>query len=115
LKKLFFGIILLVFGCSYAQTTDLAVTVEAQDLSGNDVSQVHIYEEFQYLITISNSGNTVSDATFTQIINQFTTVISYTSLNTTGGASDVSNFDLNTDNELTGTLASLPSSSSVQI
>ena len=38
-----------------AQTTDLAVVVEAQNLSGTDVSQVQIYQEFQYIVTIINS------------------------------------------------------------
>ncbi len=114
--KIFFKLIFFIF-CSYSfsQTTDLAVSVEAQNLSGTDVSQVHIYEEFQYLITISNSGDSVSNATFTQIINENATVISYISQNSNGGASDVTNFDLNDDNELSGVMTSLPSSSSVEV
>ena len=112
-----FSYLIIFLSCSYgfSQTTDLAVSVEAQNLSGTDISQVHIYEEFQYLITISNSGDAVNNATFTQIINDFATVISFESQNASGGASDVVNFDLNDDNELSGTITTLPNSSSVEV
>ena len=116
LLKLFsYLLIFLCFSYSFSQTTDLAVSVEAQNLSGTDVSQVHIYEEFQYLITISNSGDAVNNATFTQIINEFVAVISFESQNASGGASDVVDFDLNDDNELSGTISTLPNSSSVEV
>lgn len=112
-----FSYLLIYIFCSYSfsQTTDLAVSVEAQNLSGTDVSQVHIYEEFQYLITISNSGDEVNNATFAQTINEFATVISYESQNASGGASDVINFILTDENELSGTITTLPTSSSVEV
>lgn len=45
----------LIINYGVAQTTDLSVVVEAQDLSGNEISQAHIYEEFQYIVTIINT------------------------------------------------------------
>ncbi|OUR91221.1 hypothetical protein A9Q87_11110 [Flavobacteriales bacterium 34_180_T64] len=100
---------------SYSQTTDLAVIVEAQNTNNADVSQVHIYQEFQYIVTIINSGNLVENATFSQIINPSSTVASYVSQTSNGGASDVANFALTTGNILTGTIASLPTNSSVEV
>ncbi|MCK7589422.1 gliding motility-associated C-terminal domain-containing protein [Subsaxibacter sp. CAU 1640] len=97
-----------------SQTTDLAVVVEAQDLNGTGVSQVQIYQEFQYIITIINSGNTVTNSTFSQTLNQNVTVISYTSQNNSGGASDVTNITLN-GTTLTGNIQNLPNTSSVQV
>jgi len=98
-----------------AQTTDLAVLVEAQSTSNVEVSQVHIYQEFQYLITILNSGNLVENATFLQDINPSTTVVSYEFLNGTNGAGTVTDFVLNADNELSGTVTSLPANSSIEV
>lgn len=97
-----------------AQTTDLSIIVEAQNLSGNTVSQVNIYEEFQYIITIINSGEAVSDATFSQIINPNLTVLNYISQNASGGASLVSGFDFTTD-ILSGTISNMPNNSSVEV
>lgn len=97
-----------------SQTTDLAVLVEAQSLNGIGISQIQIYQEFQYIITIINSGNTVSNASVSQTLNQNITVVSYTSQNSSGGASNVSNFNL-TGNVLTGIIQNMPNTSSVQI
>ncbi len=101
---------------SEAQSTDLAILVEAQNTSDVDVSQVHIYQEFQYIITILNSGNAVNNATFTQEINPNIDVISYTYQNATSGAGIVTNFSLDdTTNTLSGTVTSLPTNSSIEI
>lgn len=97
-----------------AQTTDLSISVEAQALSGGDISQVHIYEEFQYLVTISNSGNSVANSSVSIQLNPLVTILGYVSQNATNGASSASNFDL-TNNLLTATLPSMPSNSSIEI
>ncbi|MEJ6792322.1 MAG: hypothetical protein QNK89_06245 [Lacinutrix sp.] len=93
-----------------AQTTDLSIVVEAQNLSGSTVSQVNIYQDFQYLITILNSGNPVSNATFSQTLSYNNSI----SQNSTGGASNVSNLTL-IGNELTGTITNMPNNSSVEV
>lgn len=97
-----------------AQTTDLSIVIEAQNTSGTPISQASIYQDFQYIITIINSGNGVSNATFSQDLNPNISFIEAVSFNTSGGASLVSNliYDQGT---LTGTMATLPSNSSVQI
>ncbi|WP_456438893.1 DUF7933 domain-containing protein [Psychroserpens sp.] len=117
LKKCF----LFLFLCasyvqSEAQTTDLAVLVEAQNTSNIEVFQVHIYQEFQYVITILNSGNLVNNATFTQEINSNVNVISFEYQNATGGAGIVTDLvlDVNT-NDLSGTVTSLPTNSSIEV
>ena len=104
----------LVFIGSYSQTTDLATSVEAQDLNGNDVSQVNIYQEFQYVTTIINSGDSVTDALFSQTLSDQLTIVSITSQNATGGASDVTDFDT-TGNIVSGLIASMPADSSVEV
>ena len=57
---------LLVFCLSFliskAQTTDLSIVVAAQNLSGSSISQVNIYQDFQYIVTIFNSGGNVTNA-----------------------------------------------------
>lgn len=98
-----------------AQTTDLAIVVEAQNLSDNDVSQVQIYQEFQYIVTIINSGNAVSNATFSLNMNDNIVVNTYTSQNNTGGATNAESFNLALNNVLTGSVANLPNNSSVEI
>ena len=57
-------LLFLCFLCAQvqSQTTDLSINIEAQNLGGSAISQVDIYEDFRYLITISNSGNTVSNS-----------------------------------------------------
>lgn len=113
-KTSFFLFLFFHFITSYSQTTDVSVSVVAQDLSGNDISQVHIFEEFQYLVTISNSGSSVSNVSFTQTINIDATIVSYISQNPIGGTSLITDFsqDLNV---ITGTIASLPAASSIEV
>lgn len=112
---------LLFFFFTYSQligqTTDLSIVAQAQNLSGNDLSQVEIFQDFQYVVTVINSGNSVSNATFEitmdpDLINL--NLGSITSQNNTGGASDASNLQLN-GSVLTGTIVDLPSDSSVDI
>ncbi|WGD35896.1 gliding motility-associated C-terminal domain-containing protein [Olleya sp. YS] len=115
MKKAFCLLLFCVsFLISKAQTTDLSIVVAAQDLTGSPISQVNIYGEFQYIVTIFNSGNAVNNATFSQAINPSITVQSFISQNQTGGASAVSPINL-TGNTLEGTIANLPSNSSVQV
>ncbi|WP_111683279.1 DUF7933 domain-containing protein [Winogradskyella tangerina] len=97
-----------------AQTTDLSIAIEAQDLGGNPVSQVDIFEDFQYVITILNSGNSVNDASFSVDFDEDLTIISTTSQNNSNGASNISVVDL-TDNVLTANIASMPNNSSVEL
>lgn len=113
-------LIILFLCASYiqteAQTTDLAVLVEAQNSSNVDVSQVHIYQEFQYIIKILNSGNLVNNATFTQEINSNISVVSFAYQNASGGAGIVTDFVLDpTTNNLSGTITSLPTNSSIEV
>ncbi len=99
-----------------AQTTDLAVLVEAQNTSDVEVSQVHIYQEFQYVLTFLNSGNLVEDATFLQEITATAEVLSFEYQNASGGADIVTDFYLDpTTNNLSGRLTSLPPSSSIEV
>ena len=113
-KYLFVFFLFISPALIHSQTTDLAVVVEAQDVSGNGISQIQIYQEFQYVITIINSGNAVSNATFSQNINQNVSEISAISQNNVGGASPASGFNV-ASNNLTGSVANLPNNSSVQI
>ena len=107
--------LITLFNYSFSQTTDLSVVVAAQDLNGNDISQAHIYEEFQYIVTIINSGNEVNNASFLQNLSPSLTVLSYNSQNQQGGSSPASNFILGNDNTLQGTIATMPSNSSVEV
>ena len=111
---LLISVFLLAVLSSFSQTTDLAVAIEAQDLNGADVSQVHIYEEFQYVVTLINSGNATTNVTFSQEIDVDASILNQTSINAMNGASDVTNFNV-VDNILTGTVASMPNNSSVQV
>lgn len=104
----------LLFYPLIAQTTDLAISVEARNLANVAVSQVGIYEEFYYLVTITNSGNAVSNATFSQTFSSTVEVVSYQSQNELGGAAPATSFNL-TGTTLTATLPSMPASSSLQI
>ncbi|WP_353777465.1 gliding motility-associated C-terminal domain-containing protein [Winogradskyella sp. 3972H.M.0a.05] len=104
----------LVTLCTYSQTTDLATSVEAQDLNGSDVSQVNIFQEFQYVTTIINSGDSVNNALFSQVLNDQLTVVSITSQNPAGGASDVTDFNV-TGSTVSGLIASMPADSSVEV
>lgn len=114
-----FRLIVIIFSLlinyGFSQTTDLSIVVAAQDLNGNDISQAHIYEDFQYVITIINSGNSVNNASFSQVINPNVTVLSYNSQNQQGGASEAGSFNLTPENILYGTVANMPNNSSVEI
>lgn len=102
--------------CSYAhsQTTDLSINVEAQNLSGTAISQIDINEDFQYLITLSNSGNTVNNATISVNFDNDITIISTNSQNNINGASNVSNVGI-TSNVLTAVVDNMPNNSSVEL
>ena len=107
----------LVCSSIYGQTTDLSIVAQAQNVGGNPVSQVEIFQDFQYVVTIINSGNAVSDATFEitmdpDLANLDIGAIS--SQNNSGGASNASNLVLN-GSVLTGSVANLPSDSSVEL
>jgi len=108
-----------IFCCFFiktlAQTTDLAVVIEAQTTNNVAVSQVEIYQEFQYILTIINSGNTVENATFSIDLNNQISIESYTSQNAIGGATEATNFNLDQNNIITGSVANLPNNSSVAV
>ena len=115
LKPLYVLIVLLFNIClSYSQTTDLSIAIEAQNLSGTAVSQVNIYEDFQYVITILNSGNSVDSASISINFDTDLTINSYASQNNTNGASDVANISI-LNNVLTASIATLPNNSSVEL
>lgn len=97
-----------------AQTTDLAVSVEAQNISNNTVSQVHIFEEFQYVTTITNAGDTTTNVSFSQTLNSNVDVLAISSNNATGGSSLVTEIMFQ-NNTVTGNIANMPFGSSVQV
>ena len=98
----------------YSQTTDLSIAIEAQTLNGVATSQVTIYEDFQYLITITNSGNSVDNATISVDFDSELTILSYNSQNNNSGASEFSNIDVTT-NVLTAAIATMPNNGSVEL
>ncbi len=98
----------------HSQTTDLSIAIEAQNLSGTSISQIDIFEDFQYLITVSNSGNAVNDTSISVDFDDDLIINSFSSQNNTNGASDFSNIDV-TANVLTATIASMPNNSSVEL
>lgn len=115
LKSITFFIFLCLSACLLsAQTTDLSITIEAQNLSGTAISQVDIYEDFQYLVTISNSGNSVNNASISVDFDDDITINSTSSQNNTNGASDVTGIGI-TNNVLSGSIADLPNNSSVEL
>jgi len=111
-----FRLLFLFLFClqAHSQTTDLSIAIEAQNLSGTAISQIDIYEDFQYLVTVLNSGNTVNNATISVNFDADLTIISYNSQNNNAGASDFSDIDI-TGNVLTASLATMPNNSSVQL
>ncbi len=117
LKLLFITLLQFLLINVYSQTTDLAIVVEAQNLNGADVSQVHIFETFQYIITISNSGNNVSNASFSIQLDSDVTMVSYESINASGGAPIIPNedFNLTGDNLLSAMISTMPNNSSLEI
>jgi len=115
LRRVILIFYVLVSFYSKAQTTDLSIVLEAQDLSGNPISQATIYQDFRYLVTIINSGNAVNNSAFSLQLDTDLTVNTFTSINNIGGASVVSNFNLNDENLITGSILEMPNNSSVQI
>lgn len=104
----------LICSQAHSQTTDLSINIEAQNLGGTPISQVDIYEDFQYLITLSNSGNAVSNANISVDFDDDITIISTNSQNNINGAADVSDIAI-TANVLTGIVANMPNNSSVEL
>jgi len=111
-----FRLLFLFLFCmqAYSQTTDLSIAIEAQNLSGTAISQVDIYEDFQYVVTVLNSGNTVDNASISINFDTDLSIISYNSQNNNAGASDFSNIDV-TDNVLTASIATMPNNASVEL
>lgn len=97
-----------------SQTTDLAITLEARDINGNAISQAHIYERYTYLLTISNTGVPVSDATFNLSLSSLEEIESVVAQNILGGALSPSNVGIN-QTSVSGSLPDMPNSSSVEI
>lgn len=117
MKQLYVTVFCLFsFYVGWAQTTDVSASIEATDLNGTPISNVVLFEEFYYVTTISNSGNDVSNATFSQQFAPSVVVLTIESLNAVGGAADAINFvyDGNTG-IVTADLPNLPTASSVQI
>jgi gliding motility-associated-like protein/uncharacterized repeat protein (TIGR01451 family) len=113
--KLFRLLFLLLFCLqAYSQNTDLSINIEAQNLNGTAISQVDIYEDFQYLITLSNSGNAVNNATISIDFDDDLTLLSSNSQNNNNGASNVTNINI-VDNILTASIANMPNNSSVEL
>jgi gliding motility-associated-like protein/uncharacterized repeat protein (TIGR01451 family) len=97
-----------------AQTTDLSITVEAQDLSGNAISQAHFYQQYQFLVTISNTGAPVSNADFTFDLSSVDQIENVVTQNASGGASSAVNVIIGTT-AITGDLPNMPNSSSLEL
>lgn len=115
LRLLFNFITLLSFSLiARAQTTDLSITLEAQDISGNSISQAHIYQQYQYLVTISNTGAPVTSADFTFALSSVEDIESVTLQNLSNGAVAPSSIVID-DNTVTGDLPNLPNSSSLEL
>lgn len=117
--KLLFRFIFLCLFCVqlHSQTTDLSIVAQAQNTAGTSISQIEIYQDFQYVVTIINSGNSVADATFEITMSsslQNLDIGSITSQNNTGGASNASDLLL-TGSVLTGKVDNLPTDSSVEL
>ncbi len=115
MKKRLYLFLILLYSSSFlfSQTTDLSINIEVQDLSGTAISQVDIYEDFQYLITLSNSGNAINNASISVDFDDDITILSTSSQNNINGASDVSGISI-TANVLTATVANMPNNSSVE-
>ncbi|MBC8756989.1 gliding motility-associated C-terminal domain-containing protein [Kordia sp. YSTF-M3] len=100
----------------WSQTTDLSISVEVTDAGGTTIPNVFLFQEFNYVTTISNSGNSVSNATFSQQLNPNVTFVSIESINPLGGADLATNLVFNGGtNLITGLLPNMPTNSSVQI
>ncbi len=113
-RSFFLLIALLSAFTSLAQTTDLSITLEAQDLSGNSISQAHIYERYDYLVTISNTGAAVSNATLAVDFSSVDNVDSAVAQNSVGGAVVPTIISIGTSG-ISATLPNMPNSSSIEI
>lgn len=113
----FFTLLFLLLSTSlWSQTTDLSVSIEVVDDAGTTIPNVFLFQEFSYITTISNSGNTVTNATFSQEIATDVTFVSVESINALGGATLATNLVYNPiSSTVTGTLPNMPTNSSVQI
>ncbi|MGJ8683932.1 MAG: gliding motility-associated C-terminal domain-containing protein [Nonlabens sp.] len=98
----------------YGQTTDLAITVEAQDFAGSPISQAHFYERYSYLITISNTGAPVVNADFNLSLSSVNNIESAVAQNNLGGAVSPSTINI-VSNTVSGILPNMPNSSSFEI
>ncbi len=115
MHKLLF-LLLSVWGAMQlsAQTTDLSITVEAQDLGGNSISRAHFYERYQYQITISNTGAPVSSSSFDFMLSSVEEIESAVAQNILGGAASPANVNI-AANRVAGDLPNMPNSSSLEI
>lgn len=114
--KICYTLILCVFSLfiSQGQTTDLSITIEAQDLSGASISQAHIFESYNYLVTISNTGALVSNASFNISFSSVNSIDSATAQNILGAAVAPTGISI-IGNTVSGTLPSMPNSSSMEL
>ncbi|PQJ31426.1 hypothetical protein BST92_05590 [Nonlabens arenilitoris] len=114
--KYLLTIVIFVFSWTslYSQTTDLAITVEAQDLTGSSISQAHFYERYTYLITISNTGAPVANADFNLSLSSVNNIESAVAQNNLGGAISPASINI-TGNSIDGILPNMPNSSSLKI
>ena len=111
-----FRLLFLFFFCLqvHSQTTDLSIVIEAQDLGGTAISQIDVYEDFQYVVTVLNSGNAVDDVSISINFDPDLAIISYNSQNSSVGASDISNISV-IGNVLAASIATMPNNSSVEL
>ena len=112
--RLFLIICTLCASFVHAQTTDLAITVETQDATGVAVSSAHIYEEYQYLVTVSNTGAAVVAANVNITIDHEVDILTVNSQNPNGNAQAPVLYDV-TNNTITGTTLAFPTNSSFEI
>lgn len=98
----------------YGQTTDLSTTVEAQDLTGNSISQAHFYERYTYLVTISNTGAPVANADFNLSLSSVNNIESAVAQNNLGGALSPAVINI-LGSSIDGILPNMPNSSSIEI
>lgn len=116
MNRLFTLFFLLISITSWSQTTDLSVSIEVVDDTGTTIPNVFLFQEFSYITTISNSGNAVSNATFSQQLNPNVTFVSVESINPLGGADLATSlaYDIGS-NTVTGLLPNMPNNASVQV
>lgn len=116
MNRLFNFFLLLLSISLWSQTTDLSVSIEVVDDVGTSIPNVFLFQEFSYITTISNSGNTVNNATFSQQVAPNVTFVSVESINPLGGATLATNLMYNvSSNTITGLLPNMPTNASVQV